>query len=184
MLVLAYLCIRFFFDMNKITPVLLLLFIVGISLKLSANTPTASRPTPGITWISWETAVKLSKKKKKKVLVDVYTGWCYWCKVMDQKTFPDETLAKYISEHFYAVKLDAEQKTPILFNKKKFKYIAQGSKGIHELAYSLLDGKLGFPALVYMNESFQRINVSPGYKTPDVLLKELEAVVREDYKKK
>lgn len=179
-----YLCMIFFLNMNKIAPIVVSLILVSASYVWSTPKPPKSDPAATINWISWETAVKLSKKKKKKVIVDVYTGWCHWCKVMDQKTFPDEKIAKYITKHFYAVKLDAEQKSAILFNKKKFKYIAQGSKGIHELAYSLLDGKLGFPSLVYMNESFQRINVSPGYKTPDVLLKELEAVVNEDYKKK
>ena len=51
------------------------------------------------------------------------------------------------------------------------------------MAYALLDGRMSYPAFVYLDENFARIMVSPGYKTPPVLSKELAYTSTEAYKK-
>ena len=38
-------------------------------------------------WYTLEEAVSQNKIKKKKILIDLYTDWCGWCKVMDKNTF-------------------------------------------------------------------------------------------------
>src|SRR5690606_32626366 len=92
-----------------------------------------------IRWMSWEQAALANEQVKKKILVDVYTDWCSWCKVMDRETFSDTVIARYINEHFYAVKLNAEQKESITWNDQEFKWIPAGHNGVHELAYALCD---------------------------------------------
>jgi uncharacterized protein YyaL (SSP411 family) len=47
-----------------------------------------------VNWVTFEQAVELSKKDKRKVFIDVYTDWCGWCKVMDKNTFSDPKVAK------------------------------------------------------------------------------------------
>ncbi len=40
--------------------------------------------------INWLTINEVNAKMKtdpKPVLIDIYTTWCYWCKVMDKKTY-------------------------------------------------------------------------------------------------
>jgi len=59
--------------MKKYLSIIGLLFIVTSSFK-SANE---------LTWNDFDSGYKLAKKKKKIMLVDVYTDWCGWCKVMD-----------------------------------------------------------------------------------------------------
>lgn len=127
-------------------------------------------------WYTWDEAVELNKTKPKKMMVDVYTDWCGWCKTMDKKTFTDAGVAAYITENFYPVKLDAEQKADIVFNGETFKYVENGGRrgGVHTLAYSLLDGKMGYPSIVYLTEKYERILISPGYKEPDALMTELK----------
>lgn len=127
-----------------------------------------------IKWYSWEEAIKLSEEAPKKLFVDVYTDWCGWCKRMDATTFKDPGVVKYMNENFYAVKLDAEQKEDIEYDGHTLKFIAQGRRGVHELAYALLDGRLGYPSYVYLDEEQRRITVSPGYKPADSMLKELK----------
>ena len=70
-----------------------------------------------IHWISFDEAIKLnSGYPKKKILIDVYTDWCGWCKKMDAVTFSNPVIASYINEHYWAVKLNAEGYDTIIYN--------------------------------------------------------------------
>ena len=42
-----------------------------------------------INWVRWSDVPALMKKDKKKIVVDIYTDWCGWCKRMDASTFQD-----------------------------------------------------------------------------------------------
>lgn len=128
----------------------------------------ASNPEPKeVKWISFEKAVELNKSNPKPIIIDVYTDWCHWCKVMDNKTYSDATIIEYINQNFYAVKFNAEQKEPINFNGKTFKFVAYGRRGSHELAASLLQGKLSFPSTVFLSKKKELVQAIPGYlKTP------------------
>ena len=143
--------------------------LLGLLSSACLFTITAFRTTPApkaeIKWYTWEEAVELNKTKPKKIFVDVYTDWCGWCKRMDKSTFVDEKVAAYMAAHYYPVKLNAEQKADIKFNGEVFKYVDSGNgRGVHTLAYALLDGKMGYPSMVYLNEKYERIMISPGYK--------------------
>jgi thioredoxin-related protein len=154
----------------------------AVVLFAAFRTPT---PAPGLKWYTWEEAVELNKTQPKKIFVDVYTDWCGWCKRMDKTTFSDSTVAAYLAANFYPVKLNAEQRAAIEFSGHKFEFQDQGNgRGVHMLAYSLLDGKLGYPAFVYLNEKFERIMISPGYKEPQDILPELHFTAEEHYKSK
>lgn len=135
-----------------------------------------------IKWYSWEEAMEANKTAPKKIFVDLYTNWCGWCKKMDKETFTDAEIVKYLNENFYPVKFNAEQKEAIVFNDKTFEFIQSGRRGVHQLAYALLDGRLGYPAFVTLDESFARIMISPGYKKPNQLIKELAFAKEEKYK--
>lgn len=100
---------------------------------------------------------------------------------MDASTFTDPKVAEMMNKHFYAVKFNAEQKDNVTFGDHTFKYIASGSRGVHELAYSLLDGQLSYPSFVYLDDKFQRVTISPGYKTAEQILPELKFVGEEHY---
>ncbi|MBN8677300.1 MAG: DUF255 domain-containing protein [Chitinophagales bacterium] len=155
-----------------------------VVLVLTAFTFQSPAPEP-MKWYTWEEAVALNKTKPKKIMVDVYTNWCGWCKRMDKGAFSDPAVMAYLSQHFYPVKLNAEQRETIKFNGENFEFVANdnGRGGVHTLAYALLDGKMSYPSLVYLNEKYERIMISPGYKeTPD-LLKELSFAAEEQYNK-
>ncbi|MBK6931443.1 MAG: DUF255 domain-containing protein [Saprospirales bacterium] len=141
-----------------------------------------SDPTP-LKWYTWEEAVALNRTKPKKICVDIYTNWCRYCKMMDQSTFPDANVAAYLAANFYPVKLNAEQREDIRFNDETFKYVSdKRGHGVHSLAYALLDGKMSYPSMVYLNEKYERIMISPGYKEPQDLIKELRFAGEDRYK--
>lgn len=117
-----------------------------------------------VNWLTWEEAMSKSKVAKKKLLVDVYTDWCGWCKRMEATTFSQEHLVKYINENFYPVKFNAEAKQDILFNGRTFKFIKSGMRGYHELAAEITRGRLSYPTIVFMDENLEVIQPIPGYK--------------------
>jgi len=116
-----------------------------------------------IEWLSFEEAVEKSKKEPRKLLIDIYTDWCGWCKKMDRDAYANEVIAEYINENYYAVKFDAEQREDIEFDGHTFKFVAQGKRGVHELAAALTNNKLSYPTTVFMDEKFQIIQPIPGY---------------------
>ena len=162
------------------------LFSLIILTAVSSFYAFRTQPEPvegdGVKWYTWEEAVKANEKEPRKFMVDVYTNWCHWCKVMDKKTFNKQEIADYLNEHFYPVKLNAEQKEDIVFNNNTFKYHKQGRRGVHTLAYSLLDGKMSYPSIVFLNEKFERAMISPGFKKPEEFIVELEFVKGEHYR--
>ncbi|NRB49254.1 MAG: DUF255 domain-containing protein [Saprospiraceae bacterium] len=160
-----------------------------LCLGLSSLAFTHSAYGPGeeekdsITWYSWEEAMELQKENPKKIFIDVYTDWCGWCKRMDKTTFKNKAVAKVMNEHFYAVKFNAEQKESIEYKDHTLKYLPNaGRRGVHELAYALLDGRMGYPSFVYLDENGDRITISPGYKDAKAIQKELTFVGGEHYK--
>jgi len=131
---------------------------------LSASVPTINSET--IQWLTWEQAMQKSNVEKKKFIVDVYTDWCGWCKRMDAATFRQPEIAKYVNENYYAIKFNAEYKEDIVFNGKTYKYVANGRRGYHELAAELLQGRLSYPTVVFLDETQKVIQPIPGYKDP------------------
>ncbi|WP_293294277.1 DUF255 domain-containing protein [Allomuricauda sp.] len=119
-----------------------------------------------INWISWDEAVQLSKTdaSPKKIFVDVYTDWCGWCKKMDKNTFQNPEVSKYMQDNFYMVKMDAEGKDPIEYQGKTFKYIPSGRRGYHELAAALLQGRMSYPTVVFLDEKLNMLSPVPGYQ--------------------
>lgn len=147
----------------------------------SEHTEVTENELDKIEWIDWTTAVERNKTDKKAFLVDVYTHWCGWCKRMDKTTFEDPKIVKYVSENFHAIKMNAEDKKPITFNGHEFKWVAGGRNGVHTLAASLMDNRMSYPTIVYLNEKIERIMISPGFKQPDQIITELKFAAEKHY---
>ncbi len=140
-----------------------LLFVVGI-----ASSQNVVRPTGRVKWLSFSEAVEKSRKEPRKILIDLYTDWCGWCKKMDATTYSDSVVVDYINRHFYAVKFDAESKDSLVFNGHTFRYLKDYR--CNEFAYSLLSGKMSYPSTVFLDEQFTMLTPVAGYLTTDVLL--------------
>jgi thiol:disulfide interchange protein len=70
------------------------------SLPVAANGP-----------IQWQNdldrALSMAKENHSKVIVDVYTDWCGWCKKMDKNIYTDPKVVALSSRYIF-LKLDAE----------------------------------------------------------------------------
>jgi thioredoxin-related protein len=116
-----------------------------------------------VKWYTIEEAFVLTKKEPRKIIIDVYTDWCSWCKVMDNKTFSNQIIADYLNKNFYPVKFNAEQKADVSVYGKTYKFVASGTRGYHELAAELLNGQLGYPSIVFLDEQTKMIQPVQGY---------------------
>lgn len=130
--------------------VLCSLFIGMFLFTAKAENPNFSAEK-GIRWLSFEEMQKAQKVKPKKVIIDIYTDWCGWCKRMDKTTFSNPAVAEYVNENFYAVKFNAESKASVLFNGKEF----SNPSRYHDLAIYLMNGQAGFPTSVYLDANLQ-----------------------------
>ena len=72
-------------------------------------TLTAAQAAEKIVWAkSLDAAMTEAKKSNKLVMVDFYTDWCHWCKVLDEKTYSDARVGKAATQ-VVAVKVNAEK---------------------------------------------------------------------------
>ncbi|EFK96881.1 hypothetical protein LDC_1085 [sediment metagenome] len=116
---------------------------------------------PSVKWHSMSEALELQKTKPKKIIVDISTGFCNSCKVMNLTSFNDEKLAKYIDTTFYLVDFNAESKDTIIINGTRF--YNDGTTPFHPLANALTMNRFELPSLVILNETLEIIDIVPFY---------------------
>lgn len=162
--------------------ILIVLFIVACFGGISSFTKNERKTAVDkIEWLTLDQAFVKNQQSPRKILVDVYTDWCGWCKVMDKKTFTDPAVVSYVNEHFYAVKLDAESKTPLNIGGVEYGYDPENRS--HKAAVALLQGKMSFPTIVYLDETFNMIQPIPGYMDAEQFHK-IITFIGGDYHKK
>jgi len=158
--------------------------IISLSLTFSlcqeAYAQKDKTAVPPIEWMSFEQAVFRSDMQPKKIFIDVYTDWCGWCKRMDAGTFKDSLITSYLGDNYYAVKLNAETKDTIRFRDKVFVFKPEFKA--NELAVSLLNGKMGYPSFVIMDDKYTLLQPLSGYQTTEELLPVLKFYGTDAYK--
>ena len=162
----------------------LILILAAISIAAMVQDEKSETVKAKVKWISIEEAIKLNQKEPKKWLVDCYTSWCGWCKRMDATTFTDPHIVKELNDNFYAVKFDAESKRDIKVGDKVYKFVPQGNRGYHELAKFLMNGKMTYPTMVYLDETMKVIQPIPGYQDSKTMLPILTFFSSNEYKSK
>ena len=120
-----------------------------------------------IAWMTWEEVAEKAKKQRRKIIIDVYTDWCGWCRKMDKVTFSQTPVAEYINNNYYAIKFNAEYTLPIELKGVQYNFVSSGMKGYHELAAYLLQGRMSYPSVVFLDEDFSIIQAIPGFQNAE-----------------
>jgi len=161
------------------------LLIVSVISLTSMRPPQKAKPTPSnkekIVWLSLKDLQTAYAMQRRPILIDVYTSWCGWCKVMDKETYTNEKVISYINKNFYAVKFNAETMDSVVLASKKYGY--NPGYNANELAVYLLGGHMGYPTTVLLSSITAQPAPLAGYLKPSELEPALKYFGEGSYKK-
>ncbi|MBI3788327.1 MAG: DUF255 domain-containing protein [Ignavibacteriales bacterium] len=120
---------------------------------LQSGNGKAEESTAELSWKTFDEGIALSKSQNKKMLIDVYTDWCSWCKKMDKEVYTDANVKKILSAKFVLVKLNAESHKQLTYNGEK----------LSETEFASAIGATGYPTTVFFKSDGQPITLLPGY---------------------
>lgn len=123
-------------------------------------------------WKTFDEGTTLARQQGKKVVVDVYTDWCTWCKKMDSETYADRVVSQTLKAHFITVKLNAESSDLITFN----------GETMTSAQFAQAAGVTGYPTTLFLDENLKPITVVPGYAPPEKFVDILRYFGEDHYK--
>ncbi len=147
-----------------------------------------------VDWYPWgEVAFAKAKKEDKLIFLSIGYSTCHWCHVMEHESFENETIAKYLNQHYVSVKVDREelphidryyQDVYMLLNKRSGGWpltiiMTPDRKPFYAATYLPPDNRYGRPGLrgmaQYLYETFRdkRENV---YKSADSIEAAMKSV--------
>lgn len=115
-------------------------------------------------WLTLQEVELSMQKEKRPVLIDLYTDWCGWCKVMDRKTYSNKHVTGYIQQKFYPVKIDAEGRKDITWNGRKYSF--NPNYKTNDFAIYLTGGQLSYPTTVIIPPDGSGPQPIPGFLGP------------------
>jgi thioredoxin-related protein len=122
-------------------------------------------------WFEYVDGYNKAKAENKILLVDAYTDWCGWCKVMDRETYTNAEVIAALNQDFVCVKFNPEVEKTHSFGKYNLKS--------QELLYWLANGQPGgYPTSYFVfhpTKNDERASQA-GYLPPDQFLKLLAEV--------
>ncbi|MDI6601808.1 MAG: DUF255 domain-containing protein [Thermoanaerobacteraceae bacterium] len=67
-----------------------------------------------VKWHEWnESTFNKAKAEDKLILLDISASWCHWCHVMDNTSYADGKVIKYIEDNFIPVRVDRDKRPDI-----------------------------------------------------------------------
>ncbi len=152
-----------------------LYLLLSLGTLLSALLPLA---VPSFSaekdWLKFNEGLTKAEKENKAVLIDFYTDWCHWCKVMDEKTFRNKAVEKKLKERFVTVRVNAEAANENATYRKQTYSNPQLTRAF---------GITGYPSLAFLNAKGDPITVIPGYVPAENFLQILNYIDKKCYEK-
>ena len=129
------------------------LLLISFAALIFVNTNTFSQE---VKWLSWEDGYAKAKKENKIILLDAYTEWCGWCKVMDKETYTEKGVQKKIADKFVAIKLNPELAG-------SYKYNGASYTGRNLITMLSKNKFRGFPSTFFVYHKTNKSYMEVGY---------------------
>ena len=148
-----------------------LALLAALSLLTSLSPPPAgARPPdadkPGakgavksgekLEWLAFDAATARAKDQKKHLIVDIYTTWCGWCRVMEQQTYADSEVVAYLRENFVLAKVNGESSAKLRWRGEE----------LTERQFARAVGVTGYPATYFMKPDAELLGGMGGFLRP------------------
>src|SRR5215510_13063598 len=90
-----------------------------------------------LNWFPWgDEAFETAKRLHRPVLLSVGYSTCHWCHVMEEESFDNEEIARYLNENYVTIKVDREERPDV--------------DAIYMTAVQTLTGSGGWPMTVWL----------------------------------
>ncbi len=123
-------------------------------------------------WKAFNAGFAEAKKNNKKVMVDVYTDWCGWCKRLDKDTYSNEKVIDYLNSQYVVVRMNAESTNKLTYKDSSYT----------EATLSRVFGITGYPTIIFFDASGEPINSLGGYVNAERFLPIIQFIGGDYYK--
>ncbi len=104
-------------------------------------------------WSAFDAGFEQAKTSNKKVMIDIYTDWCKWCKKLDSDVYGNSNVAKYLNEKYIIIKMNGESDKKVTFKGKSYS----------EAQLAQAFGVKGYPTIVFIKPNQELITNLGGY---------------------
>jgi len=123
-------------------------------------------------WRSFDEGTAEAKEKHKKILLDVFTDWCGWCKKLDRDVYSDKDVSAYINQFYVPVKLNAESAKQLTYNNTLST----------EQGLATTFGVRSYPTILFLDPLGKPINALGGYVDAPKFLTIIKYIGSDRYK--
>lgn len=103
-----------------------------------------------VDWYPWDKEVLArARRERKPLIVSIGYSACHWCHVMERESYSDPEIARFMNDHFIAMKVDREEHPEVDQIYMHASQLLTGAGGWPLNAFALPDGR-PFYAVTYL----------------------------------
>ena len=145
------------------------LFLAASPCQAASKPPETAKSTDKagaksaekLEWLAFDTAAAQAHTQNKHLIVDIYTTWCGWCKVMERDTYGNSEVAAFLRDNFVLAKVNGESSSKLHW---------QGRE-LTERQFARAVGVTGYPATYFLKPNADLLGGVGGYiRSPDFLI--------------
>ena len=134
--------------------------VPAITKDGEATKPDAKAPEK-LEWLAFDAATERAKSQNKHLIVDVYTTWCGWCKIMEKQTYGDPDVAAYLHDNFVLAKVNGEASSKLHWQGKE----------LTERQFARAINVRGYPATYFMKPNADMLGGVEGFiRSPEFMI--------------
>ena len=126
-------------------------------IRAPGKAPDKTAKSDKLSWMAFDAAAEKAKRENKHMIVDVYTTWCGWCKVMERQTYTNAEVVSYLNENFVLAKVNGESSAELHYK----------GEAMTERTFARKVGVTGFPTTYFLKPDADIIGGAPGFIPPD-----------------